>query len=240
MRLVLRSCGTKQCSCLWRAWKRTTGEQSKHKKSWRKEQQEKGALQARAVAEEQLLLTFFLGLWWEQGFLGWRRAGQCQDALPSMKAVSVFKSSCLRGGGGYHGGTRGRHRPSAHGEVVCRVWWSGSKAGQWLLAECSSRVSLQPDTLCQRKRRFWWSRHNLGERFLCMAALERSPLQQNSRKSLTEGHGLNVSPRRSGMLCPCCGRTGLPRADVHTTWETQRASGSSYQLSKRWQKAIWI
>lgn len=42
--------------------------QSRHKKSWRKEQQEKGALQARAVAEEQLLLPFFPGLWWKEAF----------------------------------------------------------------------------------------------------------------------------------------------------------------------------
>lgn len=34
-----------------------------------------------------------------------------------------------------------------------------------------------------------------------MAASEKSPLQQNCRESLTEGLGLNVSPRHSGVLC---------------------------------------
>lgn len=88
--------------------------------------------------------------------------------------------------------------------------------------------SAQVECLCrqthfQRKRRVQWSRHSSGESFLCTAASEGSPLLQNSRKSLTEGHGLNVSPTNSGILCPCCGWTGLLRADVHTTWERQRA-----------------
>lgn len=38
-----------------------------------------------------------------------------------------------------------------------------------------------------------------------MAGLERSSLHQNSRKSLTEGHGLNVSPRHSGDGQACLG-----------------------------------
>lgn len=38
-----------------------------------------------------------------------------------------------------------------------------------------------------------------------MAGLERSPLHENSRKSLTEGHGLNVSPRHNGDGQACLG-----------------------------------
>lgn len=60
-------------------------------------------------------------------------------------------------------------------------------------------------------------REGSGDQGTAQAASEGSPLLQKSSKSLTEGHGLNVSPRNSGILCPCCAWTGLPRADVYTT-----------------------
>lgn len=137
----------------------------------------------------------------ERGFSSMGQSRVMSGSFAKQEAVSVYRSGCLRVGGGYRCGTRGGHWPGAYGEVVSRVGWSGWRARQWDLAEYSSRVSLQPDMLCQWKRRFWWSRHSWGESFPCVAASEKSPLQQNCRESLTEGLGLNVSPRHSGVLC---------------------------------------
>lgn len=174
---------------------------------------------SRGAASAALLPRALLG----RGLSSMRRAGWCWQALPSMRQCLCTEATlfCLRVGGGYHGGTRGGHWPGAYGEVVSRVWWSGWRARQWVLAECSSRVSLQPDTLSKEekvlviKAQLKWEFSLYG----CIRRVNSAAKEQN----LTEEHGLNVSHRNSGILCPCCGWTGLLRAAVHTTWERQRA-----------------